>query len=236
MQLLTVDIRKAGYLQNDKSIIQDIAFSLKKGELIGLIGPNGAGKSTTIKAILGLLPQMEGEVRLIGNQTKYAYIPEQPIFYDKLTLWEHLEFAAAVYKIERDELLRKGGELLKIFNLHDVKNHYPTSFSKGMQQKIMLTVGFLIQPDIYIIDEPFVGLDPRTAKEFINMLEVERSRGAGILISTHQLDIAEKICRFILIMADGNLVARGNLMEIRESCRLPHGSLFECFYTILENQ
>lgn len=99
----------------------------------------------------------------------------------------------------------------------------------------MLIIGFLIQPDIYIIDEPFVGLDPRISKEFINLLEEERSRGAGILISTHQLEVAEDICQSFIIMADGKLVARGNLTEVRESCKLSRGTLYDCFNNLLEN-
>lgn len=108
MELLNVAIKQAGYenQDQDKSTVNNINFSLNKGEIKGLIGPNGAGKSTTIKAILDLLPKMKGEIHLTGEKKNYAYIPEQSIFYDKLTLWEHMEFAAAVYEIERDTSIK----------------------------------------------------------------------------------------------------------------------------------
>jgi len=100
----------------------------------------------------------------------------------------------------------------------------------------MIIIGLLIEPDVYIIDEPFVGLDPRATMEFLRFLNEERMRGAGILISTHQLDMAERICDSIILMADGQLIAQGNLDEIREKCQLPGATLFDCFNSILENQ
>lgn len=127
IKLLTVDIREAGY-DKKEATIKNISFSLKEGELLGLIGPNGAGKSTTIKSILGFLPKMEGDVQFLGPKKNYAYIPEQPVFYDKLTLWEHLEFAAAVYGVKEQELSNKGKELLNLFGLNKVQHHHPHNF------------------------------------------------------------------------------------------------------------
>lgn len=234
MDILQVKIKHAGY-ENNKKAIKNINFTLRKGELIGLIGPNGAGKSTTIKAILGLLPELEGEVCLTGQNTKYAYIPEQPVFYDEFTLWEHLELAASAYGMERKEFLEEGEKLLKIFGLQKEKHHLPGSFSKGMRQKVMLIIGFLSKADIYIVDEPFIGLDPRATRDFLELLNSEKMRGAGILISTHALDMAERICDSIVLMAEGELVTRGNLGKIRELCRMPEASLFDCFIKILES-
>lgn len=235
MHVLHVEIKQAGY-PGKKNAISNISLSLKKGELAGLIGPNGAGKSTTIKAIVGLLSEMTGKVQFIGPQRSFAYIPEQPVFYEELTLWEHLEFVAAAYEIKRSIFLEKAENLLKIFRLQEVKHHFPATFSKGMQQKVMIIIGLLIEPDVYIIDEPFVGLDPRATMEFLRFLNEERMRGAGILISTHQLDMAERICDSIFLMADGQLIAQGNPDEIREKCQLPGATLFDCFNAILENQ
>lgn len=112
----------------------------------------------------------------------------------------------------------------------------PANFSKGMQQKVMLVIGFLIKPDVYIVDEPFMGLDPRAIKEFLQLLEKERERGAGILVSTHQLDVAERICRSLLLISDGHIAANGTLAEIQSQCDLPCGSLFDCFNKILEEK
>lgn len=120
-------------------------------------------------------------------------------------------------------------------SLQDVKHHYPTSFSKGMQQKLMIAICFLIKPDVYFIDEPFVGLDPRAAKALISLINKERKRGAGVLISTHQLEIAEKTCDKIIIISDGSIVTSGTFEQIREQCHLSGASLFDCFNQIMEH-
>ncbi|HEX3016133.1 MAG TPA: ABC transporter ATP-binding protein [Desulfobacteria bacterium] len=233
MELLTVRIAHAGYLTN-KQAIKNIDFSISAGQLVGLIGPNGAGKSTTLKGILGLLPEIKGQVQFSGQRKSYAYIPEQPVFYDGLTLWEHLEFAAAAGQIPRQVFTSKAEELLRKFRLVEVRHHFPATFSKGMQQKVMLILGFLLEPDVYIVDEPFIGLDPRATKEFLALIYEARNQGAGVLMSTHVLDTAEKVCDSFVLMADGTIVSKGNLAEIRNQCNLPDGSLFDCFDRLLE--
>ena len=235
MELLNVDINHAGSSGNNMDIIKNVALSVKSGELVGLIGPNGAGKSTTIKAIMGLLPAMDGKVEFTGESKNYAYIPEQPVLYDGLTLWEHLELAAAAYEIERKVFVSRADDLLKLFRLTEFKHHLPGTFSKGMQQKVMLIVGFLLEPSVYVVDEPFMGLDPRGTKDFLAHLNRARANGAGVLMCTHILDTAERICSSFILMNAGTVVARGNLMNIREQCQLPHGSLLDCFDKLLEN-
>ncbi|WP_018131993.1 ABC transporter ATP-binding protein [Effusibacillus pohliae] len=233
MQMLSVNIVRAGY-PDRRDLLQNIRFSVGSGELVGLIGPNGAGKSTTIRAILGLLKEMDGTVSFTGPNRSYAYIPERPVLYERLTLWEHLELVAAAHEMESSDFAEKAEQLLGRFRLQDVRHHFPASFSKGMQQKIMLIIGFLLQPDVYIVDEPFIGLDPRATKEFLQLLDEERKRGAAVLMSTHVLDTAERICDAFLLLADGRVVAQGNLEQIRERCGMSGGSLFDCFDRLLE--
>lgn len=234
MELLNVDIIHAGYSGNT-NVICNVALSVKSGELVGLIGPNGAGKSTTIKGIMGLLPAMDGKVEFAGENKTYAYIPEQPVLYEGLTLWEHLELAAAAYEIERNVFVTRAEELLKLFRLTEVKHHLPGTFSKGMQQKIMLSLGFLLEPAVYVVDEPFVGLDPQGTKDFLAYLNQARAKGAGVLMCTHILDTAERICSSFVLMNAGTVVTRGTLKEIREQCQLPESSLLDCFDKLLEN-
>lgn len=234
MSLLTVDIQQAGYEKN-KSIINDIQFSLDKGELIGLIGPNGAGKSTTIKSILGLMEFMEGQA-VFEYEEKYAYIPERPIFYDELTLWEHLDFVAAVEELDQEQYQQKVKELLHLYKLYDAAHQLPSTFSKGMQQKAMLILALITKPAVYIIDEPFIGLDPSAVKLLLSSIEEERKRGAGIIMSTHVLDTAEKVCDRFLLVNNGVLAASGTLEEIQKQCGLIGGSLFDCFHQIAEGQ
>ncbi|WP_438447856.1 ABC transporter ATP-binding protein [Gorillibacterium sp. sgz5001074] len=231
MEKLRVDIEEAGY-EGRSGVIRNVSFRVGSGELVGLIGPNGAGKSTTIKAVLGLLKDVKGKVEFAGGKPSYAYIPEQPVLYEELTLWEHLRLAASAFGMDEQAFEERAGALLARFRLEQAKHDLPSSFSKGMQQKLMLIIGFLHEPDLYIVDEPFIGLDPRAVKDFLDMLETERRRGAGVLMSTHVLDTAEKICSSFLLVNDGRLIAQGDLDAIRESCGLPGGSLFECFQTM----
>ncbi|WP_040949586.1 ABC transporter ATP-binding protein [Gorillibacterium massiliense] len=235
MSMLQADIESAGY-KDRKEVIRNIRFEVQPGELVGLIGPNGAGKSTTIKALLGLLPEIKGSIEFNENTPHYSYIPEQPLLYDELTLWEHLELAAAAMGLERQSFVLTAERLLRKYRLYDVRHHLPASFSKGMQQKIMLVIGFLHQPDIYIVDEPFIGLDPMAIKDFLEMLNEELRRGAGVLMCTHMLDTAERVCDSFILLSEGTIVAKGNLEEIRRESGLPGATLFDAFHKLLATQ
>jgi len=222
--LLKVKIEEAGYSESS-AVLRNVGFSVGAGELVGLIGPNGAGKSTAIKSLLGVMKHVKGDIEM----KEYAYIPERPLFYDRLTLWEHIEFLAATIGADDAEFTQRAENLMKVFKLSDVRYHYPESFSKGMQQKVMLILAFLRKPNLYILDEPFIGLDPRATKDLLSYLHNEKEHGAGILMSTHVLDTAEKICDRFLLIHGGRLIAMGTLTEIREASSLPDGSLLDCF-------
>ena len=230
--VLRSDIVEAGYEQQ-QAIIRDIRFEVRPGELIGLIGPNGAGKSTTIKTLLGLVKHVKGEVVFGGGAGRYGYVPEQPVLYEYMTLWEHMRLAAAAYAMDEAEFGARADTLLARFRLSEVKHDYPVKFSKGMQQKVMLIIGFLLEPDVYIVDEPFVGLDPHATRDFLDMLEAERQRGAGILMCTHVLDTAERICDGFVLINRGSVVAHGTLDEVREQagCSID-APLFDCFHAL----
>lgn len=146
-----------------------------------------------------------------------------------MTLWEHVDFLLSTQIVDEDQYKQRAMELLELFQLSDVMHHYPESFSKGMQQKAMLVLAFLKNPNLYIVDEPFMGLDPGAMKKLLQMIQQEKGRGAGILMSTHALDTAEKICdRFILISA-GRLLTQGTLEDIRKVSGLSQGSLLDYF-------
>lgn len=232
--LMEVAIQNSGYEENNK-IVEDLSFKINRGEIVGLIGPNGAGKSTTIKTILGLLENTNGKINFINNHT-YAYIPERPVFYDELTLWEHLDLAAGVMEVEDLEFKERAMRLVKLFHMEKVIHKLPSTFSKGMQQKVMLITAFLIKPDIYIIDEPFVGLDPMAMQDFLTLIDKEKQRGAGILMSTHVLDTAEKVCDRFLLVANGRIKAEGKLEDIRIKAMLLDGSLLNCFNRIVQGE
>jgi ABC-2 type transport system ATP-binding protein len=230
--MLRVDIKTGGY-HGKEEVIKNIGFTVEKGELVGLIGANGAGKSTTISAILGLLPHMDGVISLHTSNTKYAYIPEHPVFYEYLTFWEHIELLAAAHSLQRENWEPKAEALLETFHMSHAKHDYISQMSKGMKQKTMLIMGFLAEPELYIIDEPFIGLDPTAVYDFLELLKQERKRGAAILMCTHVLDTAEKICDRFLVVSEGTLLADGRLEQIQETCALPNSSLMECFRAIV---
>lgn len=229
--MLVVNIEQAGYSEGTE-VLKDIHFSIKPGELVGLIGPNGAGKSTTVKSILGILTNFTGNVEV----SDYSYVPERPIFYERATLWEHIDFLQTILGANEDEFKTRAEELLEIFHLSDVVHHYPDSFSKGMQQKVMLILAFLRKPDLYIIDEPFMGLDPKATRILLNLLEEEKKNGAGILMSTHVLDTAEKRCDRFVMLSHGRLVIQGSLSDIQNKSGLLEGSLFDCFDKLTEHE
>ncbi|MDA7027290.1 ABC transporter ATP-binding protein [Bacillus sp. CLL-7-23] len=231
---LCVHIEKAGY-DEEQPTIENIQFSVGEGELVGLIGPNGAGKSTTIKTILGLTKHVKGNIYWNGT-SKYAYIPEQPSFYDELTLWEHIIALGTFLQEEESAFYSRANQLIEQFSLEQVIHEYPGTFSKGMQQKLMLIHAFLMKPDMYIIDEPFIGLDPIANRLFLDMLKEEQKRGKGILLCTHVLDTAEKICDRFLLLSNGCLLMEGTLGELREKTDISQGSLLDCFYFAIKGR
>ena len=232
MHLLTVHITQAGY-EADEVKLQNIDFSIQKGELIGLIGANGAGKSTTIKSILGLMPYMEGELNKKDSVT-ISYLPERPIFYDELTLQEHIDFIASVEQLSNEEIEERVKPLLKLFKMNRHVHDLPQTYSKGMQQKAMIILAFMTKPDILIIDEPFIGLDPIATKMLLQIIQKEKDSGTGILMSTHVLDTAEKICDSFILINSGKQLATGTLEQLREECGLAESSLFDCYHHLVE--
>lgn len=229
--MLRCEIKEAGYSKKEP-VLTNVSFDIQPGELVGLIGPNGAGKSTTIKSLLGIIDYVHGEIKV----ENYAYIPERPFFYPGLTLMEHFHFLLSTLETDEVDFTRKMHRLLKEFELENVVHHYPESYSKGMQQKAMIMLAFLKKADIHIIDEPFMGLDPKVIRKLLEMIDKEKRRGAGILMSTHVLDTAEKICDRFLLISDGKLVADGTLEHIQRKSGLQGGSLFDCFHILTERE
>lgn len=225
MALLSVKIDQAGY-KLDEAVINQVAFTLQGSSLTGMIGSNGAGKSTTIKAILGELPFVEGKIVRREGAT-YSYIPERPIFYDELTLWEHFEFVTAVEHLGEEHLLY-AKSLLRTFRLGDRIHEFPGTFSKGMQQKGMIALALFTKPDLLIIDEPFMGLDPGSTKMLLDMLNEEKEKGTGILMCTHILDTAQRVCDSFIVIEHGTVKASGKLSEVLSQCGAEEDSLYSC--------
>lgn len=239
---LKIENLTGGYSQTP--VIKDISFDINNGELVGLIGLNGAGKSTTIKHIIGLMDPFSGQMTLDGQalkenpslyRKKIGFIPETPLLYDELTLKEHIEITAMAYDVDVSIAMERATPLLKKFRLQDRLEWFPSDFSKGMKQKVMILCAFITEPSLYIIDEPFLGLDPIAIRDLIQMMEQKKKEGASLLMSTHVLTNAEKICDKFIIINRGEIYAKGTLKELRETFSMPNASL-DNIYTRLADK
>ena len=230
--MLKIENLSGGYLS--VPVLHEVSFSVGDGELVGLIGLNGAGKSTTINEIIGLLEPYTGSITIDGKsllddpkiyRQKIGYIPESPQLYEELTLQEHLDTMIMAYKLERDTTLAQAQQLLQLFRLEDKLDWLPTQFSKGMKQKVMIIQALLVQPRLLIVDEPFLGLDPLAIADLIDLLATEKQRGTAILMSTHVLDSAEKMCDRFVILHHGRVRAQGTLAELQKEFNQPEADL-----------
>ena len=226
-----------------KPVIKDLNFELEKGEIVGLIGLNGAGKSTTIKHMLGLINPMEGKLSIsnikinedIENyRRKLSYIPESPVIYDELTLEEHIEMTAMAYQLSREEAMRRAKPLLKVFRLENELKVFPSHFSNGMKQKVMIICAFIVDPELYIIDEPFLGLDPLGIQSMLDLMVEKRNENRTVLMSTHILATAERYCDRFIILDKGEIVAFGNLDELREQTGLKDKTLDDIYIHVTQ--
>lgn len=236
MSLLKVENLVGGYSKNP--VLKDISFEVKENELVGLIGLNGAGKSTTIKHIIGLMEAQKGAIYLNnktfledkeGYRKSFAFIPETPILYEELTLEEHLKITAMAYGLSEEQYKTRINPLLKEFRMEKRLKWFPTHFSKGMKQKVMIMCAFLVEPKLYIVDEPFLGLDPLGIHSVLELMENAKKNGAGILMSTHILATAEKYCDKLIILHEGKIRAFGTLEDLREQMNMPHATLDEIY-------
>lgn len=222
--------------------VQGISLEIPRGELFACLGPNGAGKTTTIKMIVGLLRPDSGDVVVCGHhigsnglaaKAELAYVPDQPFLYEKLTGREFLYFVAEMYQIGRERRDRVLSELIRRLDAQEYLDQLTESYSHGMKQKVVLAAALLHQPTLLVIDEPMVGLDPRSVREVKDLLKEHTRAGGTVFMSTHTLDIAESIADRIGIINHGQLIAVGTLAELRSQARREH-SLEEIFLTLTE--
>lgn len=206
-------------------VLKGISFEVQAGQLVGLIGLNGAGKSTTINHIIGLLTPHQGSITLDGiklsqdpqqYKQKIAYIPETPVLYEELTLKEHLELTMMAYDLEPKNAWKKAQKLLETFRLANKLDWFPANFSKGMKQKVMIVCAFLTQAQLFIIDEPFLGLDPLATRDLLTLIEEEKKRGAAVLMSTHVLSTAQEVCDQFVLIDQGQIKAIGTLEQLQQ--------------------
>jgi len=208
----------------DTQAVKGIDLAVYPGEIVGFLGPNGAGKTTTIKMLVGLLRPSAGEAYIGGYDIQrqplqakslLGYVPDQPYLPEKLTAREFLQFMAGLYQLEPGQAAQRGEELLRLFGLEERADELLGGYSHGMRQKAALSGALLHDPRALFLDEPTVGLDPRSARLIKDLLRSIAAQGTAVFMSTHILEIAERMCDRVFIVKQGEIIAAGTVDELR---------------------
>jgi ABC-2 type transport system ATP-binding protein len=206
--------------------VDALDLTVPKGELFGFLGPNGAGKTTTLRMIAGILRPSAGTVHIngidvsknpIAAKAVLGYIPDRPFIYEKLTGAEFLRFVAGLYSQNGKDIEHRGHELLSLFDLDNWRDELVESYSHGMRQKLIIASAFIHKPDVIVVDEPMVGLDPKASRILKDLFGEYTRRGHTIMMSTHTLEVAETMCDRIGIIQGGKIRALGTMDELRSS-------------------
>ncbi|MFC0329355.1 ABC transporter ATP-binding protein [Paenibacillus sepulcri] len=227
-----------------KPVLHDLSFEVRPGEMIGLIGLNGAGKSTAIKHILGLMQPHKGEVRIQGHtlaeqpehyRSALAFVPETPLLFDELTVEEHLRLTGMAYGMEESIYKERTESLLDDFYMTGKRRAFAAHLSKGMRQKVMIMNALLARPPLYIIDEPFLGLDPLGIRSLLDQLVEVTRQGSSVFMSSHILSTVESYCHRFIVLHQGRIIAQGTLADVCAAAGLARGgeSLEEAFYRLV---
>jgi len=208
----------------DKPVIRDLSLTIPPGQLYALLGPNGAGKTTTLRIVTGLLDADAGQVSIFGHdiareplaaKAVTAWLPDEPMLYDKLTPAEYLAFVAGLWRMDPRLAATEAERLLRWLDLWDQRDTRCEGFSRGMKQKVALAGALIHQPRLLILDEPLTGLDATMARAVKDALRAQVDAGATVIITTHILEVAERMADRIGIIADGRLLAEGTLDDLR---------------------
>jgi len=228
----------------DFPAVSNLNLSIQKGEIFGFIGPNGAGKTTTIKMIGGVLEPTTGSIMIAGinmkdhpekAKSKIGFIPDRPYLYEKLTGMEFLKFVADLYGVDSDIFSKKAGQHLKMFSLLDWSNELIESYSHGMKQRLIMAAALLHDPEVIIVDEPMVGLDPVAIMMVKDLFRNLAKQGVTIFMSTHTLKIAEDICDRIGIIHKGHLIATGTTEDLQREAQISDADLEQVFLNLTMN-
>lgn len=212
----------------DFTAVNSINLEVPRGELFGFLGPNGAGKTTTLRMIAGILRPTSGTIEIggvdltrdpIAAKSVLGFIPDRPFIYEKLTGAEFLRFVAGLYDQEGAQVEHRARELLALFDLEEWRDELVESYSHGMRQKLIISSAFVHRPQVIVVDEPMVGLDPKAARIIKDLFREYCNRGHTIMMSTHTLEVAESMCDRIGIIQGGVIRALGTMAELRSSAQ-----------------
>lgn len=224
--------------------VDDLSLTVGGGQIVGLLGPNGAGKTTALRCVAGILRPTSGEILINSHDAVHrqalakaglAFVPEVPSLYELLTVEEHLRFIAMCFnRLDRFEALKD--ELFTRYSLADKRNDLVATLSKGMRQKLSVACALVHDANVLLFDEPLIGIDPAGAHELKQEIVRQRDAGASILISTHLLDTAERLCDRVIIMARGRKLVEGTLAELQQAHRLEGHTLEEVFLKLTNEE
>ncbi len=227
----------------DRPAVNDLTFNVKAGEFYALLGPNGAGKTTSLRMVAGLLQPDEGLIEVFGHNAAtdpvsvkqmMAWVPDEPMIYDRLTPLEYLEFVAGLWGVEPDTARQNTSDLLQWLRLEPHAHERCEGFSKGMRQKVALAGALVHDPKLIILDEPLTGLDAGSARLVKDVLIARVERGCSVIMTTHILEVAERMAERIGVIARGRLIAEGSLEELRHQAGRDNSSLEEIFLGLVE--
>src|SRR6476660_2426800 len=212
--------------------VDGIDLEVPRGELFGFLGPNGAGKTTTLRMIAGILRPTSGRITIagvdlardpVGAKMRLGFIPDRPFIYEKLTGIEFLRFVAGLFGQEGGKVEHRARELMALFDLEEWRDELVESYSHGMRQKLIISSAFVHRPDVIVVDEPMVGLDPKAARILKDLFREYVGRGHTIVMSTHTLEVAQAMCDRISIMQGGKIRAQGSMEELRRGAATTAG-------------
>lgn len=225
----------------DTAAVDDVSLSLEKGSIYSLIGPNGSGKTTIIKMIAGLLQPTSGEITVDGisvsgesieAKKKIGFIPDNPTVWGKMTGREFMDFTGALYGYDVKTREKRIEELLPAFSLQGVGDMYFEYYSRGNRQKFTILAALLHEPDLLLIDEPIIGLDPQSVRILESLLTDYRDNGGTVLITTHMLEIADRVADSAGVIVNGELKVTGTLSELREKAGVPDHAKLHAIYSV----
>jgi ABC-2 type transport system ATP-binding protein len=239
-----IELKSLTKKYGDYKAVDDLNLFVKKGEIFGFIGPNGAGKTTTIKMIGGILAPSAGSVTVAGidiqkepekAKRKIGFIPDRPYLYEKLTGREFLKFTADLYGVSADIFNKKAQQNLEMFSLADWSDELIESYSHGMKQRLIMSAALLHDPEVIIVDEPMVGLDPMAIMMVKDLFQRLAHKGVTVFMSTHTLAVAEDICERIGVINKGHLIASGTTAELRRKANVTDADLERVFINLTTN-
>jgi ABC-2 type transport system ATP-binding protein len=237
-----IELHHVSKKYGNKPAVDDLHLTIAKGELFAFLGPNGAGKTTTIKMMCGLLFPNAGKIRIAGfdletqgqeARQRISFVPDTPYLYEKLTGREVLRFVADMYQMSEEKALARIDEMIELFNLYSFVDDLTQNYSHGMRQRTVFAAALLHEPEVLIVDEPTVGLDPHGIRLLKDVLRNETKRGATVFLSTHSLDIAQELSDRIGVINQGKLIGLGTLDQLRHRADL-NGNLEEVFLKMTE--